>query len=212
MTKHKELLARCRREGFVLYSDIDARQLQELLERGYHRIYPRKRWWMLKIHSSRGLKLEEFDYTVYRVERCPYTNDGYKIRGLDLEGRFDSHFIPDRYIMKPVNTSRIGQTVKRRLFSSAPTITRLAADDDDEGAEGAGEQLFERVPVYGGWYVPSSRRDECLEFCKSVQKVQPLRSLQELAANVMLSRKLCYQIPKGLVSTIARLKIEILHT
>lgn len=164
------MLVECKRAGFVRYSRLNVYKLRQLLSRGSHEISPKRKRWHLKVHSGRGRKIDQYDCNEDRIDcylRWDARNgrfmDGYTIRGIDLEGRFDSVFIPDTEEEK------------------------------------------------GGWYVRSCRYGEFKEMRRILNEKQPPRSLQQLAANVVLSRKMT-AVPLALKRLALQFKDEIVKS
>lgn len=157
-----ELLDECRRTGYVRYSRLNVQQLKNLLECGYHYISPKRESYLF-IHSSRGAKPDEFDPTRYCID-CKPCRNGHLVRGIDLEGMFDSQFVPDRRVQLTVHD-----------FIDIPAMD---------------EQLIRVYRlIYGGWYIPASMYEPFTVFRQNLVAIPP-RSLQELALNVVTSKKI----------------------
>lgn len=204
----KKLLAKCKEAGFVRYEHLNPEQLKDLLERGHHYISPKRRECYLKIHSRRGPKPEDFDCNVHRTECVSYFYDnhqGFICRGVDLEGMFDSQFVSDTTVSL---TNAPPQRARSRFFRK---ISCLAAHDDHDDTTEDEYRLQTRV-TFGGWFVPFSRWDDFTKFRKSLDRNIPPRSLQELAANVVLSKDVPPSLPAPVILLLERLFATILHT
>lgn len=163
------LMRRCRRAGFVRYSHLNVDQLRDLLARGYHYISPKDAYSIKIVHSSRGPKIADFDGCRYDVQIIPH-RDGYMVRGVDLEGMFDSTFI------EPAPYSHADNNYMGGFME----------EDSLEDSKRLQEMMLDHA---GGWFVRASRYVELTQLRDRLRRVPP-RSLRELAANVVTSRHL----------------------
>jgi hypothetical protein len=91
--------------GFLRYSSLNKRALITLLEKGYHKVVPPYKLDRCLIQSSKGLVPSEFilppsdcKLIGYTIGTKSYDRSSRIIRGIDLTGRFNAIFIPDRTV------------------------------------------------------------------------------------------------------------------
>lgn len=155
--KRSELLDLCKKSGFVRYSRLKKSELIDLLERGSHR--PKKISKKL-LHSIRGPKLADFDWDCHTIDIEIDTERNCRIiRGLDLEGMFDSEFV------------------------------NCVLVETSEGTRWK----------WGGWTIPESQYKNFMEFYRPTENP---KSLFELAAHVVNSRKINQYLPKHILKKI----------
>lgn len=189
--KRKILLQKCREREFVNYKKLNNIQLQELLKRGYHYITPKQPQVEPK---STWVKADRFDSSQDVMRIAPFSCCGYIVRGIDLDGMFDSIYTP----FVPL--------IRLEGMESSSSSEEEDTDDDDEEVVNQQQEEDEGVDVVEvkekttttedpsrGWIVPSYRYEELISFYHRMMK-RPPRSLKELATNVVCSRKLSDEI------------------
>lgn len=169
-----QLLKLCKENGFKRYSTLDKFDLIRLLIIGSHKPpYIRPPW--KSLHSSRGPEVFEWDKHTITIN--PHENGGYLIGGINLEGKFDSHFIEDTQV-RSAHRYRIG---------------RYDTDDEymsSDSSDGEHEYTYTTKP--GGWWIPAREYDNFLAYKSSLIPPKQPPSLLELAGRVINSRYLWF--------------------
>lgn len=136
-----ELLALAKARGFKKISSFNKHDLARLLITGKH--LPKfvshnfENIVQETVHSSRGLKPFEIEMTTqYGVTISSRGLHNYLVRGIDLDGMFQSVFVED-------------STIRIRKYSDS------TSDDDDDTSDDDDDDKV-TIPVNGGWVVPSS--------------------------------------------------------
>lgn len=195
-----ELLTMCKDKGFVRYSSLNKHNLIDLLKTGSHKQPKQRSPWRYISESGMGVLPHEFErdgnqYTITIKDSdkfCDkyvsddiirYLRDGYcAIRGINLEGLFNSRWVP------PKQT-----TVYENTYNSA-------TDDSDSDNEPIRVEITYKQ--YGAWVIPKSELPSFKAFFDSLKPKHNPKSLFDSAAHVVNSRKITQYIPKHLLKRI----------
>ena len=169
-----QLLKLCKERGFKRYNTLDKLDIIRLLIVGCHKPqYVRPPF--KSLHSSRGP--EVFDWNKHAITINPHENDGYLIGGINLEGKFDSHFIEDTLV----------RSARRHRIGGYNTDDEYATSDESDG-----EHEYTYNLKQGGWWIPTSEYNNFLEYKHSLIPPKQPPSLLELAGRVINSRHLSF--------------------
>jgi hypothetical protein len=181
-----QLQEMAKRAGFMRFSALNKDRLVSLLTTGSHS-KPKAQPITKMLHSSRGVVPSEFDPSKFTitVETSP---GGYVMRGLDIEGMFNSRFTPDR------STTRYED-----VYGDPDT------DDEDDPPQPIRAPVTRRVS--GGWFIPASDYLAFKRFYESIPyRGNDPRTLFELSGMVVNSRKQTTYIPKRIQNSVRKLK------
>lgn len=183
-----QLLALAKQRGFTRYSTLNKHKLIELLERGSHAPPPKR--WNYIVQRGRGVAIDqlftEYDEKTKYGVRERRVEGGYLVNGVDLDGMFNSRYVPDRTVYED-------RVVDNRDWTTDDEYS----DDETEDEEPAPPPqivVVERI-VEGGWFIPIENFEAYKAFIASFTDVYQPRTLLESAARVASSRKLPNYLP-----------------
>jgi hypothetical protein len=180
-----QLQAMAKRAGFMRFSALNKNDLISLLISGSHTPKVKHPKFTI-LHSCRGVLPADFDPARFTITVEP-SPGGYVMRGLDIEGMFNSLFTPDRF------------ATRYEDVYEEPTT------DDDEPNQSTWTPVTRRI--CGGWFIPEANYSDFKQFYESIVcRVNNPRTLFELAGIVVNSRKQTTYLPKRIQSAIRKLK------
>lgn len=200
-----ELIKLCKERGFVKYSSLNKHELKNLLKRGSHKTPPKPYVYRV-LHSDMGLKPADFDrekYVVKYIEHVDDTNtrevskdiinylqNGYcSVRGMNIEGMFNSIWIPPKVI-------------QIEYFNDY-----YASDEEEEEENNLNQSpVFVPYTQHGSWMIPRSELKNFKDFYDSLKPIDTPKTLFELAARVVNSRKITQYVPPTLLKRIKAVK------
>lgn len=183
-----QLLALAKERGFKRYSALNKCELIKLLKKGSHDPPIPKKWYSI-IDSGKGVSFDQLFTSYDHMHKYDVgeqqEGDGYIIRGVNLDGMFNSVYVPEQM--------------------TYGIDTRWDTDDEDD------DPHYIRIPrkIPGGWLIHRNDYSNYKKFIKSLRDAksqQQPRTLFELAARVVNSRKLNVYIPPSLKNRISQYK------
>jgi hypothetical protein len=190
--KNPELKELAKQQGYRNYGKLNKHDLVRLLINGA--LPPPPKYISRRLKEGVGVPLDQLftagdkspgNKWVYESKKV---DDGYMIRGVDLEGLFGSTYIPDKTVTRL-------EEVYRDYFTDEEMT-----DEDEEPAQ----ELVTRT-IRGGWFVSDKVFTEVVAFLESLQKQPQPKSLKELAINVAAARK----IPKGVLPKLIVQEVKV---
>lgn len=185
---NSELKVLARNQGLLKYSKLNKHGLVNLLRTGVQGPPPPKIMFNV-IKNGKGVPPDELfkqnsEYSkwTYEVKEAP---GGYMITGVDLTGLFNSTWYPD-------------------------TTVRRSEDvyySDTDGEEEPTTRMVTRT-IPGGWFIKAKEYPEFKTFISSLRPLNQPKTLFDIAAHVVNSRKRTIRLPKVLERELDRVRKE----
>jgi hypothetical protein len=185
-----QLLALAKERGFTRYSKLNKGELIRLLKNGSHSPPPARHWYSI-IANGEGVSIDKlftpYDHMHKYAVAHEQVPEGYIIRGVNLNGMFESQYIADR-------------TIQREEID-------YGDNTDDEDVEPV--TVVRSVQISGGWLIPLRefpKLQTLITSLRSASQIKQPRTLFEAAARVVNSKKQTRYLPKIIKSRLKQYK------